>query len=183
MLGRGLDEKRWHVHLSDGGHFENLGLYELIRRRCRYIIVSDAGADPKWKFGDLGRAIEMARVDFGARVDLDTRPLMPPGKNEASPLPFVLGKVTYNNGAFADLIYIKTAITKGLPEDVYAYCRVNPSFPDETTIDQFFDERQFEAYRELGFQIGLQLCGKKDCGDLDALIKRLKSDQVIGTRS
>ena len=43
-----------YVHLSDGGHFENLALYELIRRHCRYIIVSDAGEDQELAFTDLG---------------------------------------------------------------------------------------------------------------------------------
>jgi len=70
MLGTGLDEKHRHVHLSDGGGFENLGLYELVRRRVRYLIVSDAGADPLTSLSDLGRAIERVRVDFGAEIDL-----------------------------------------------------------------------------------------------------------------
>src|SRR4029077_781507 len=70
MLGIGLDETRRHVHLSDGGGFENLGLYELIRRRVRYLIVTDAGADPQTTLGDLGQAIERVRVDFGAEIDL-----------------------------------------------------------------------------------------------------------------
>mgnify|MGYP001793215604 CR=1 FL=1 len=62
MLGIGLDEKRRHVHLSDGGGVENLGIYELIRRRVRYLIVTDAGADPQTTLGDLGQAIERVRV-------------------------------------------------------------------------------------------------------------------------
>src|SRR5690606_31436458 len=59
------------VHLSDGGHFENLGLYELVRRRCRFILCVDAAADPARAFGDLGNAVHKCRVDFGAEIDID----------------------------------------------------------------------------------------------------------------
>lgn len=179
MLGRGLNEDDKYVHLSDGGHFENLGLYELLRRRCKYIIVSDAGADPDFSFGDLTKIIEMARVDFGAKIDLDTTPLRPQGEDRLSRQPFVYGSISYSEvGAFegspetGHLIYIKTSVIAGLAEDIYGYRRKFPDFPDQSTADQFFDEPQFEAYRELGFQIGSRLTGGKDQnfdGDLDKL--------------
>ncbi len=165
MLGKGLDEKCWQIHLSDGGHFENLGLYELVRRQCRYIIISDAAADADWTFTDLAKVMEMVRVDFGARVNIDIEALKPKGEDRISDAPFVKGTITYNqekngetNGVKkADLIYIKTSMIQGLTEDLYSYRRDNPSFPDQSTADQFFDERQFEAYRELGFLIGKNL--------------------------
>ena len=62
--GRTEDHHR-DVHLSDGGHFENLAFYELVRRHCRYIIVSDCGADPGVAFDDLGNALRRIREDFG----------------------------------------------------------------------------------------------------------------------
>lgn len=167
----GLDETKEYVHLSDGGHFENLGLYELVRRRCRYIIVSDAGNDPNWTFGDLARAIEMVRIDFGAEVDLDTRPLQPKGPTRIADQGFIRGTVTYKDGKIADLIYVNTVIIDGLPEDIYSYRRTNPKFPEQTTADQFFDEKQFEAYRELGFQLGFHLCGKTSHEDFTAIFK------------
>jgi len=155
MFGRGLHEKRWNIHLSDGGHFENLGLYELIKRRCRCIIVCDATADPDYQFGDLGKVIEMVRVDFGAKVEIVTTSLIPADKtNKISQSAWATGAITYENGDKAHLIYITTTLINNLPEDIYTYQRKNPSFPDQGTGDQFFDERQFEAYRELGFQIG-----------------------------
>lgn len=172
MFGKGLDEKKAFVHLSDGGHFENLGLYELIRRRCRYIIVSDAGNDPGWSFGDLARVIEMVRVDFGAHVDLNTQPLQPGGEERIAKQGFITGTVTYKDGTVADLIYINTVIIEGLPEDIYSYRRTNPRFPDQTTSDQFFDEKQFEAYRELGFQIGHTLCNYGPDEDFTAIFRR-----------
>lgn len=161
MLGLRLDEESWFVHLSDGGHFENLGLYELVRRKCRYIIISDAGADPGWTFGDLAKAIELVRVDFGAEIDIDTRYLRPDEKHRISREPYVVGTITYNNGDKGRLLYIKTCVVDGLPEDIFSYRRTNKAFPDQTTTDQFFDEPQFEAYRELGFQLGRRAFAKK----------------------
>ena len=158
MFGKGLHEKRASIHLSDGGHFENLGIYELVKRRCRCIIVSDASADPDYQFGDLGKAIEMVRVDFGAKVRIDTTPIVPGDRtNKISPSAWAIGTILYENGETADLIYIATTLIDDLPEDVYTYQRKNPSFPDQGTGDQFFNERQFEAYRELGFQVADRL--------------------------
>ncbi len=170
LLGRGLDEKEPYIHLADGGHFENLGLYELLRRGCRYIIVSDAGNDPNFTFRDLAVIIEMARVDFGAKIILDTQPLHP-REGRLSDSAFIHGKIRYADGSEGSLIYIKTTMIKGLPEDLYSYRRSNPSFPDQTTLDQFFDEAQFEAYRELGYQIGKRVCGSNIVSDFRDLFK------------
>lgn len=161
MLGLKMDENQMHVYLSDGGHFEVLGLYELIRRRCRYIILSDAAEDLAWKLEDLGNALEKVRVDFGAAIDIDTQMLQPQGPNRFSPQPWVVGDIYYADGSRGTLLYIKASIFSGLPEDVYAYRRANPKFPDQPTGDQFFDEPQFEAYRELGFQVGKRVFENK----------------------
>jgi hypothetical protein len=172
ISGRFLNEDRMHVHLSDGGHFENLGLYELIRRRCRFIIISDAAADPDWTFADLAQVIERVRIDFGARVVLDTTPLQPDPETGRSEQAFIHGTVTYVDGSEAQLLYIKTTLIDGLPEDIYGYKRGHKEFPDETTGDQFFDEAQFEAYRELGFQIGQRLCHEDDDEPVVAAFRR-----------
>ena len=177
MFGSGLSEEDAYIHLSDGGHFENLGIYELIRRRCRYIIASDASADPGWNFGDLARAIELIRVDFAAQVTLDIEPLRPQGEERISQRPFVLGDITYNDGSKGQLLYVKTAYISGLPADVFGYRRENPEFPDQSTADQFFDERQFEAYRELGYQVGKLVCDSSNCDDLEALFKKIRAEQ------
>ena len=63
------NNKRSYVYLSDGGHFENLGLYEMVLRRCRFIVVSDTSRDPKYRFGDLGNAIHKIRVDLGGSLN------------------------------------------------------------------------------------------------------------------
>ncbi|MFD2167805.1 patatin-like phospholipase family protein [Thalassotalea euphylliae] len=156
MLGKGLDENQPYIHLSDGGHFENLGVYELVKRKAKVIISIDAGADPLFKFHDLAKMTELIRVDFGAKLKLDTSPLLP-GKNGISAQAYVVGELSYEDGTTAEFLYIKSAMIAGLSPDVVGYKHENPTFPDQTTADQFFDEYQFEAYRELGFQITHQM--------------------------
>ncbi len=70
-----LNEYERHLLLTDGGHFENLGLYELVRRRLKLIVVCDATADPEFKFGDLANAIQKVRADFGALIDISAEQL------------------------------------------------------------------------------------------------------------
>ena len=182
MFGRGLNEHYQHIHLADGGHLENLALYELVRRRCRFIIISDAGADPKFDFSDLAKVIEMVRVDFGAKVTLSTDDLVPEGNPGYAKCAFAFGSIKYiDREQPAKLIYIKTTVTRGLPEDIYGYRRAHPSYPDQSTSDQFFDESQFEAYRELGFQIGRTLCADEVQQTMEAFFdsteKRVSRDE------
>ena len=61
-------DDRPYVYLSDGGHFENLGLYEMVRRRCRFIVAIDAGCDPDFAFEDLGNAVRKIFIDLGVRI-------------------------------------------------------------------------------------------------------------------
>ena len=140
------------LHLSDGGHFENLGLYELIRRHCRYIIVSDATCDPDDTFGDLGNAIRRVREDFGVEIELDLAPLK---KREDGFVKqhIVTGTVHFDGLDGTDkglLIYFKPALTGDEPSDVLEHRARNPSFPHDGTGDQFYDESQWESYRRLG---------------------------------
>lgn len=146
-----------YVRLSDGGHFENLGLYELARRRCRLIVVSDAGADPDFNFSDLARAVERLRVDFGAHVELDVADLIPDKETRLAKKPVATGLIRYADQTEAALFYVKTTLFPELPQDVAGYAREHEKFPDESTADQFFSEEQFEAYRELGFRAGKKL--------------------------
>ena len=67
MLGMTSDTNKY-VYLSDGGHFENLGLYEMVRRRCRFIVVVDAGCDPEFAFEDLGNAVRKIEIDLGVPI-------------------------------------------------------------------------------------------------------------------
>jgi hypothetical protein len=147
LTGNTNDEAK-EIYLSDGGHFENLGLYELVRRRCRVIIACDAGADRSYTCDDLASAIEKCRVDFATQIAIEVGPLAP----AASEQTFVKGTISYPDKTEGTLIYIKpTMNAPNLPQDVRAYARTVTDFPQQSTIDQWFDESQFEAYRALGF--------------------------------
>jgi len=150
------------LNLSDGGHHENLGVYPLLKRRCRLIIASDAGADPNYQMEDFANLQRKASIDLGVTIDMDMSPLYakrtqnPDQKN--SQAYFVKGTITYADGQKGTLLYIKTTMTGHEPEQLLGYRRQHPTFPDETTADQFFDEAQFESYRKLGELIGEKCC-------------------------
>lgn len=142
------------VNLSDGGHFDNLGLYELVRRRCRFIIVSDAGADPEAKFQDLGMAIRKCRTDFGVEIEINLKELHSDKPNGQSRWHCAVGTIRYDmatdDATVGTLVYIRPSITGDEPSDVLEYRALHPNFPQESTVDQFFSESQFESYRALG---------------------------------
>jgi predicted acylesterase/phospholipase RssA len=154
LIASTTDRSRF-VYLSDGGHFENLGIYELVRRRCRLIVACDADADPEFKLDDLGNAIRKCRSDFGIPISLRMEPLSPSGEKRHSPAHYVVGKIHYgeaDKGAEdGTLLYIKTSLTDRDPADVQSYAAAHPDFPQQSTAEQWFDESQFESYRALGF--------------------------------
>jgi hypothetical protein len=159
-LGQTNDTNRW-IELTDGGHFENLALYEMVMRRCKLIIVSDAGADPKCQFEDLGNAIRKIQIDFGVPIVFAKGLKMESGFHIANKY-CAVAEIQYQ---WADdpgpgqktedlvgyLIYIKPGLNGSEPVDVQQYARVHGTFPHETTANQFFDEPQFESYRNLAF--------------------------------
>lgn len=69
----GAQNSLWY--LSDGGHFENMGGYELIRRRLAFMVIVDGEADPDYQFEGLGNLVRKARIDFGAEIEFVTDPL------------------------------------------------------------------------------------------------------------
>jgi len=145
------------VNLSDGGHFDNMGLYELVRRRCRYIIVCDAEQDETLSFGGIASAIRMCRTDFGVEItiDLSTLERTPDNRPESfSARNFAVGEIDYGPGVVGKLIYLKSSLTGKEPADVLGYHKRVAQFPHESTADQWFSESQFESYRRLGQFIG-----------------------------
>lgn len=166
LLGQ-ADQDKGYVYLSDGGHFENLGVYELIRRKCRLIVASDVGCDGDFCFDDLRALVEKARLDFGARIVVDYDAICPPQGQKTTSRSFVEGTIYYDpqnpfdKGIF---LYIKACLPErtahrirteaSLPDDVWRYAEKHPAFPHESTADQWFDEWQFESYRALGEHIG-----------------------------
>ena len=160
FLAHGLREDNSILDLTDGGHFENLGLYELIRRQLSLIIVCDGSADADFTFSSLALAIERVRVDFETRVEFidDSVGLIhvvPDAGDATSPVPlakrgFAVARITYSDGKMGVLVYLKPTMKPRLSPELISYKQKNPMFPHEATADQFFDEIQFEAYRELG---------------------------------
>jgi hypothetical protein len=158
LFGLTSDESPY-VYLSDGGHFEDLGLYEMVRRRCRWIVVCDDDQDGKRGFADLGNAVRKIWIDLGVRITFPDAPLLQAGKDaKPADIPyFALGNIDYvsddsPNLPPGKLLYIKPVV-RGDEDaaDVIAYQRANPDFPAQTTGDQWFDEAQLEAYRRLGY--------------------------------
>jgi hypothetical protein len=175
LMGR-ISESSKRIYLTDGGHIENLGLYELTKRRCKAIICVDAEADPFLSFPSLIKAQLMMRVDHGVRMDLPW-PKIAAASRKANELvgtadeaalygvagPHVaIGRIVYQqkdeavdgsrdiNGV---IFYIKSSLTGDERDVLRNYKARNGDFPHETTLDQFFSEEQFEVYRALGFHM------------------------------
>ncbi len=160
LFGR-TTSKGKYVYLSDGGHFENLGVYELVRRRCRYIVLCDAGADPTFSFWDLAGLVRKCREDFGVRIEIDISPLSRKEGTVHSQWHCAVGRIHYEDvdaGASpGTLFYIKPSLTGDEPSDVRNYVVDHPTFPHESTADQFFSESQFESYRVLGEHVAVNV--------------------------
>jgi hypothetical protein len=146
------DDNRAYLNVSDGGHFENLGIYELIRRRCRLIIACDAECDESLEFGGLGNLMRICKTDLGATIQMDVKSLRP--KLDGNSLAHcAVGLIHYSSGEIGRLIYLKASVTGDEDVGIAQYRSSHPSFPHETTANQFFTEDQFESYRGLGLHI------------------------------
>ena len=150
-FGLTTDDKRY-VYLSDGGHFENLGLYEMVRRRCRLIVVSDAGCDPTCSFEDLGNAMRKISIDLNIDINFRQLEIKPRATPPAAGPSCAVADIMYREpGAVPGLLlYIKPSFHGAEPASVRSYAIKNTGFPHEPTTKQWFGESQFEAYRALG---------------------------------
>jgi hypothetical protein len=157
------DDQNKYVYLSDGGHFENLGLYEMVLRRCHIIVVSDAGQDGDFKFEDLGGAIRKIRIDFGIPIDFNDGVNIYSRNQNKMGYYCAIGTIGYScldgDGTDGILLYIKPTLYGEEPRDVYQYAQSNPAFPHDPTSDQWFEESQFESYRMLGSYIARVISG------------------------
>ncbi|ABD08529.1 conserved hypothetical protein [Rhodopseudomonas palustris HaA2] len=172
ILGFGHHRKAKFLELSDGGHFENLGLYELVRRRLDLIIVVDAEQDKDINLSalvsshnrikeDFGVALKFAPSDKGKGPELflgeEAKNRYPRGLPLAKS-PFMVARIEYPATKSGEpnktgvLIYLKSTIVEGLDFATLGYRALNADFPHQTTADQFFDPDQFQAYRNLGLR-------------------------------
>ena len=180
----GTDGAHWY--LSDGGHFENTGVYELLRRRLGFIVCCDCGADPTYEFGDLANLMRLARIDFGAEFELISPAeigILQPNSQRLAPyfaqresqfscandatfaadnLCALAYRVRYADGGGKQpsesiLLVLKPRLIAEAPLDLFEYKTRNASFPQQSTFDQFFDEAQWESYRKLGVLIASRI--------------------------
>ncbi len=167
MFGRTTDANPY-VYLSDGGHFENLALYEMVSRRCRHIVVCDAGCDPTYTFEDLGNAIRKIRIDLGIPIVFRSPLKIDETHAGAGNAHGAIGEIQYSavDGPGTDgvLIYLKATLSGNEPVDVKNYAAAHPGFPHEPTTDQWFGESQFESYRALGRHTVDEVAGQYDGG-------------------
>ena len=167
-----LDERARFVNVSDGGNIENLGVYQLLRRRCRTIVAVDAESDPALTCDAIATLIRYARIDLGIVIEIDLAPLGSAG-NGRSALHWATGIIKYDNHGtdIGQIIYLKTSLTGDENEYVTAYGRQSPVFPQESTADQFFDEVHFEVYRALGDHVASGALN--DAGAIGALLRSI----------
>jgi hypothetical protein len=171
MFGLTDDTNPW-VYLSDGGHFENLAIYEAVLRRCRTIVVSDAGCDPQYIYEDLGNAVRKINIDLGI-------PIVFTSGGPTQSLHCITASIRYScvDGPGVEdglLVYIKPTLTGDEPADVRQYAAANPAFPHQSTADQFFEEPQFESYRRLGMHIIESVCGDSGPITLEEFVEKAK---------
>ncbi len=174
LLGS-VDDTSKYVYLTDGGHFDNMGLYELVRRRCYRIIICDAEQDGGYSYEGIGAAIRKCRIDFGVDIHLDLAGLSPNTENKLSATHFVRGTIRYPETLpvqQGEVIYIKATLTRGaqdgtvpsgtvelpdVPGDVQNYKLQHGDFPHDSTAEQWFTESQFESYRRLGQRVAASI--------------------------
>jgi hypothetical protein len=165
------------LYLTDGGYFDNMGLYELVRRECRYIVICDAESDGSLSFEGLAMAIRKCRTDFGVDIQIDVTKMRKGNDALNSGVHCVVGTILYPNEDpqmkprdRGKIVYLKSTLTGTEPADLLSYRLKHPEFPHDTTADQWFSESQFESYRTLGRLIGLtslkNACKHDDHGEL-----------------
>ena len=187
LTARFYGDSRHYWYLSDGGHFENTGVYELLRRRCAVVVTCDDGADPEYQFEDLANLIRLARIDFGAEFTLLTAgeaitafakaglslgyaaksciasPMeqlrVLPGTGTHCAFAYRISYERHPSEKPTLLLVLKPRLTEAAPLDLKQYQATHPAFPQESTMDQFFDEAQWESYRKLGAINGERLFG------------------------
>jgi hypothetical protein len=185
-----------YCYLTDGGHFDNTGLYALVERGCRSIVVLDDGADPAPCFSDMGEAIRRCRIDFGAEIALaDGIREFAVAADGLAKVHSVRGTIHYAAahlrmlgwtdeeiaaGSDGVIVWIKPVLTDRDSVDVRQYRLENAAFPQQTTADQWYDESQFESYRALGYQALARTLDElvkdnppRDVGDVAGFIARL----------
>jgi hypothetical protein len=179
------DDSSAYVYLSDGGHFENLGLYEMVARKCRRIVVLDSGCDPDFVYEDLGNALRKIRIDMGIPIDFEDA-LLRPLRDKERRCAVATIRYTSINADYKDgvLLYIKPMILNNEPPDVATYHASHKDFPHQSTGNQWYDESQTESYRMLGLHTVHEMCtGWNGTDGLNGVLDHLQSSYLAGGKS
>lgn len=150
MFSVDMDENGEWLLLSDGAHVDNSGIYELLRRRCKFIIACDASADNDDSFATLMTVVRHAQIDFGIQMMPRLEELRADFETGHTASHALLCRIKYPGEADGLLLVLKSSVTGNESEFIRTYRTLNPDFPNQSTLDQSFDEAQFEAYRQLG---------------------------------
>jgi len=175
LFGWTNERNEW-AYLSDGGHFENLGLYEMVLRRCRHILVVDGSCDKDYVFEDLGNAVRKIRTDLGIPMEFPSGIRI--GREHDGHLHYSVARIRYSaiDGSPENedglLLYFKSSLNGKEPPTIMQYQKLNPDFPHETTADQWFSESQFESYRGLGYFMGSEAFGPKPLLTIEELFEQ-----------
>jgi hypothetical protein len=146
------------MYVTDGGHYDNLGLVEALRRGAQHIVVLDASGDKADTWFTLGGSIALARSDARVNITLDPTTMIEGGTKLAP------GQVVHPwaFGTFArpasgdglpeqgDIWVCKLGWWTGAPWDVLAYAKDHSTYPCDSTLEQLYDAAEFEAYHQLG---------------------------------
>jgi hypothetical protein len=165
MLGRN-SVGATHLYVTDGGHYENLGLVELLRRGCTDVYCFDASGGAS--FANLGDAIALARTELNVEITIDPLPLVVEGDRRLARCDCVRGTIAFPpspghpDGVKGTLVYARTVMTAAAPWDVHAYHEADETFPHDPTVDQLYTDQKFEAYRALGELAGTNACGRME---------------------
>ena len=164
MFGRLHHKGKW-VNVSDGGHIENLGAFELLRRRCEVIIIGEGEADANRGFPGLSTLLRLAEIDLGVKITFPAGSLgrigldvNKEGCKQTDRRHFAVAEISYPVGSIDEvekgyLLYVRSSLVGDEDQIISSYRSTSKSFPHESTADQMFNEGQFEAYRRLGVKM------------------------------
>ncbi|MCX5302069.1 hypothetical protein OG304_01180 [Streptomyces sp. NBC_00160] len=165
---------------TDGGHFDNLGLVEMLRLRCRTIYVIDSSGDTPPLATTLAQAVTLAYEDLGVVIEFPKEEVLKLVPGSAAPLKptegmaalnarfsascVVTGTIKYPEPVLFDpdappsdegtIIFAKANLTPDMSYELLSYALKEKAFPRQATFDQWFDHAQFDAYRALGHFLG-----------------------------
>ncbi len=177
------DPKDPNVYATDGGHWDNLGVVELIRRRCATIIAIDTSGDLLGTYNALKEAIALARHECGAEIDFgDEWEKLVPAEDGIVEHNHMLGTVRYRDGHTATILYVKGAVARTSSLAVQRYAAGDRTFPNYSTGNQMLTDRQLTFLVRLGDEAMATALDENPSVVTDALAPRIHERNEVGDR-